>query len=82
MTLPGPASRRKEMIRKIVSPVTRRKRILAAAGLPVLVAAWWAFRPEKLFINERVNEPASFLASSDPPPVLTGGLKNGAHATI
>jgi len=70
------------MTHTIVSLVARRKKILAAVGLPVLVAAWWAFRPEKLFIDERVNEPAPFLASSDPQPVLTGGLQNGAHAII
>lgn len=70
------------MIHTILSLVARRKRILAAVGLPVLVAAWWAFRPEKLFINERVSEPAPFLAGSDPQPVLTGGLENSAHATI
>jgi hypothetical protein len=70
------------MIHTIVSLFARRKGIFAAVGLLVLVAAWWAFRPEKLFINERVNEPAPFLAASDPLPVLTGGLENGAHATI
>lgn len=71
------------MSHTIVSLVARRKRILAAFGLPVLVAAWWAFRPEKLFINERVNEPAPFLAgSSDPQPILTGRLENAAHAAI
>jgi hypothetical protein len=36
--------------------VSRKRGILAAIGIPVLVAAWWAFRPEKLFINQKVNE--------------------------
>ena len=70
------------MSNTIVSLVARRKRILAAIGLPLLVAAWWAFRPEKLFINERVNEPAPFLATSEPQPVATGRLENRAKVTL
>src|SRR5271170_2421804 len=63
----------------------RRKWILAAVGLPVLVALWWAFRPEKLWINEKVNEPAPFDTSADPKPVLTGRFEAGqtrGRATI
>jgi hypothetical protein len=55
-------------------PITwllRRKWILVAVGLPVLVALWWAFRPEKLWINKTVNEPAPFDESSGPQPILT-----------
>ena len=70
------------MSNTIVSAVTRRKKILVALGLPVLAAAWWAFRPEKLFINQRVSEPAPFAASSGPQPVLTGSLENGAHVQV
>ena len=70
------------MSHTVISLVARRKRILAAFALPVLAAAWWAFRPEKLFINERVNEPAPFLASSAPQPVFTGRLENAAHGPI
>lgn len=42
------------------------------AGLSVLVALWWAFRPEKLWINQTVNEPAPFDTSAGPQPILTG----------
>jgi hypothetical protein len=50
-------------------------------SFPVLVAAWWAFRPEKLWINQRVNEPAPFASTSDPQPLYTGQLQGEAHQT-
>jgi Electron transfer DM13 len=50
----------------------RWKWLLLAIGLPILIALWWAFRPEKLWINQTVNEAAPFDAASDPQPVLTG----------
>ena len=59
-----------------------KKWILAAIGIPILVAAWWAFRPEKLFINQRVDEPAPFASGSGPQPVLTGPLEDAAHDTV
>lgn len=57
----------------------RKKWIPAAAGVPVLVAAWWAFRPEKLWINERVNEPAPFSSVADPQPLYTGRLQGNGQ---
>lgn len=65
-----------------IGSLAHRKKLLTGLGLVVLVAAWWAFRPEKLFINQRVNEPAPFLANSGPQPVFTGPLEDGAHDTI
>ncbi len=59
----------------------RRKWILAVVGLPILVGAWWAFRPEKLWINQKVNEPVPFAASTDPQPLYTGRLEGKAHQT-
>jgi hypothetical protein len=47
--------------------IPRRMRVLGAVGAAVLaVGAWWAFRPELLFIDARVSEafPASTAASS------------------
>ena len=52
--------------------LSRHKRILIAVFLPVLVALWWAFRPEKLWINQTVNEAAPFDTSGDPEPIFTG----------
>jgi hypothetical protein len=61
--------------------VFSHRRWVVAASLPVLAAAWWAFRPEKLWINQRVNEPAPFAASGDPQPLYTGRLQGEAHQT-
>jgi hypothetical protein len=63
------------------SRLLRRKWILAGVGVAVLIPAWWAFRPEKLWINQRVNEPAPFASSSDPQPLYTGLLTAKAHPT-
>ena len=60
---------------------SRRKWILAAVGPPVLIALWWAFRPEKLWINEKVNEPAPFDSSADPQPIFTGRFESKAEQT-
>jgi Electron transfer DM13 len=60
---------------------SRRKWTLAVAGFVVLVAAWWFFRPEKLWINQKVNEPAPFAANNDPQPLYTGRLEGKAHQT-
>ena len=60
---------------------TRTLKFLALLSLPVLVLLWWAFRPEKLFVNERVNEKAPFAAAGDPQPILTGRLEGQLHKT-
>jgi hypothetical protein len=64
----------------IGSLLYRRKWILAVS-VPVLIAAWWAFRPEKLWINQKVSEAAPFASSSDPQPLYTGRLEGKAHPT-
>lgn len=66
---------------QVESWLSRRKWILVVLGLPILAAAWWAFRPEKLWINEKVSEPAPFASNSDPQPLHTGLLKGKAHQT-
>ena len=52
--------------------LSRHKLLLIAVSIPVLVALWWAFRPEKLWINQTVNEAAPFDTSGDPDPIFTG----------
>jgi hypothetical protein len=59
----------------------RRKWILVSIGVPVLLALWWAFRPDKLWITERVHEPAPFDARGDPQPILTGRFEGKAQQT-
>jgi len=61
--------------------LSRWRWILVAVGLPILVALWWAFRPEKLLINEKVSEPAPFASSTDPRPLYTGRLEGKTHQT-
>jgi Electron transfer DM13 len=61
--------------------LSRKKWILAGIGVPVLVAAWWAFRPEKLWVNVKVNEPAPFSSIGNVQPLYTGLLAARAHPT-
>ena len=63
------------------SRLSSKKWILAGIGVPILVAAWWAFRPEKLWVNVKVNEPAPFSSSADLQPLYTGLLAGRAHPT-
>jgi len=60
---------------------TKAKWIAALAGIPVLVAAWWAFRPEKLFINNQVSEAAPASLSGEEVPLYTGRLESREHPT-
>src|SRR5580700_7699049 len=59
----------------------RRKWILAAVTVPVLISLWWEFRPEKLWINQKVSEAAPFDASGEPQPILTARFKAKAQQT-
>jgi Electron transfer DM13 len=65
----------------ITSWLSGKKWILAGIAVPILVAAWWAFRPEKLWVNVKVNEPAPFGSSADLQPLYTGLLAGRAHPT-
>jgi hypothetical protein len=58
-----------------------KKSIAAIMGMLTLMAAWWLFRPEKLWVNVKVNEPAPFSSSADRQPVYTGLLAGRAHPT-
>ena len=49
----------------------RLKWILAVVVPPVLIALWWGFRPEKLWVNQKVNEAAPFDQSGTAHPILT-----------
>lgn len=61
--------------------VSQKKWIVGLLGVPVLVGAWWAFRPEKLFVNQKVNEAGPLVAGSEPQPIYTGKLEGRAHST-
>lgn len=61
--------------------MSRSKWVLVLIGVPALVVAWWAFRPEKLFINQKVSEAAPAALSSEPEPLYTGKLDGKIHQT-
>ena len=61
--------------------MSRNRSILVLIGVSVLVGAWWAFRPEKLFINHKVNEAAPMALSSEPEALYTGKLEGKIHQT-
>ena len=57
------------------------KWILILIGTSVLVGAWWAFRPEKLFINQQVNEAAPLALSLESEALYTGKLEGKTRQT-
>lgn len=59
----------------------RKKAALVAVGIPVLMGAWWAFRPEKLFVNQEVSEAAPASVSGEAEPLYTGKLESREHPT-
>jgi hypothetical protein len=60
-----------------------RKIVAAVVVLIVAGAAWYAFRPERLFTNQRVNEqfPTASAASNATTKVASGQFHSGAHET-
>jgi hypothetical protein len=67
----------------------QRRNAIIAAALIIGIGAWYAFRPERLFVNTTVNESfavptasATPSATADAPtPLLAGRFHNGAHET-
>ncbi|MCI0433707.1 MAG: DM13 domain-containing protein [Gemmatimonadetes bacterium] len=63
--------------------MTRRK-LLLGAGAIALVGGWYLFRPERLFINQTVNEEfpeAAAMTADAPAPLLGGMFHSNAHET-
>lgn len=60
-----------------------KKFVIAMAFLIVAGSAWYAFRPERLFINQKVNEqfPTGRAASDAPMKLASGEFHSGAHET-
>ena len=64
--------------------MSSRKLLVAVVGLLIAVAgAWYVFRPERLFINQKVNEqfPTASAANSAPMKLASGDFHAGAHET-
>ena len=64
-----------------ISRLSGMKWILAGIGLLILATVWWFFRPEKLWLNVKVNEAAPFAANTDVQPLYTGLLTGREHPT-
>jgi len=65
-----------------------RRTILIVSALIVISAAWYLFRPDRLFVNARVNEDfpgagsrKSAAATSSPVTLAEGSFHDGAHET-
>ena len=63
----------------------QRRTLIIAIAVLVLGAAWFAFRPERLFINQTVNEslpaPQTAMAAAHPTSIYSGRFHDGAHKT-
>ncbi len=68
-----------------------QRKILMIAGLVVLVGGWAAFRPERLFVNQTVNEglegakpstaDVTMASVTSPMALAAGRFHKGAHET-
>jgi Electron transfer DM13 len=61
--------------------VTPKRIVLGVVGLLILAAIWFAFRPEKLFINKKVNEALPSQTAGQLKPLLTGRFVGELHKT-
>ena len=63
--------------------MSSRKLVVVVALLVAVAGAWYAFRPERLFINQKVNEqfPSASAASMEPMKLASGVFHSGAHET-
>jgi Electron transfer DM13 len=59
----------------------KHKAVTIVVGLVILSGGWYLFRPEKLFINQKVNEAAPFQVTNEAQPVSTGTLTGKLHDT-
>ena len=58
---------------------SERRLAIALVGTFLLLGLWYAFRPEKLFINHRVDEAAPDSISGDPKLLNTASLTGDLH---
>ena len=63
----------------------KTKHIAVGIGVVVLLAGWWAFRPELLFIDQTVSETLAATMPSagdrEPARIAAGQFKGYAHET-
>jgi hypothetical protein len=63
------------------SAMTRKRAIWGVVAIIVIFGLWYAFRPEKLFINKQVNEAAPVQTQGAATPIYTGRFVGEAHKT-
>ena len=63
--------------------MSARKLIVIVVALVIAAGAWYAFRPERLFINQQVNEqfPVASAATATTTTLGTGQFHRVAHET-
>ena len=61
--------------------LSRYRIATVTAAIVITAGLWYLFRPEKLFINQRVNEAAPFASGGASQPVFTGLLSGKLHET-
>jgi hypothetical protein len=61
----------------------QRKVLIGLVLMLALTGGWYAFRPERLFINQKVNEsfPTAQASTSEATPLFTGHFHTVAHET-
>jgi hypothetical protein len=61
----------------------QKYRIILLVIAFVLLLAWYAFRPERLFVNQRIHEelPTALAANSSARPLASGKFHSVAHPT-
>jgi hypothetical protein len=65
----------------MLSFIRKHKAVSVIVAVMVVVGLWYLFRPEKLFLNKRVNEAAPFAATQEAQPIYTGTLSSKLHET-
>jgi hypothetical protein len=58
---------------------SKKRMVLYGLAVIVLLGLWYAFRPEKLFVNKRVAEPPPAMAQLT--ALFTGSFHSDAHET-
>jgi len=60
----------------------QNKHLIAGAVVVLGAIAWYAFRPERLFIDSTVNESLAAATPAEPVTLAQGSFHSNAHETI
>jgi hypothetical protein len=65
----------------LATNATTKRTIFGVIGLLILAGLWFAFRPEKLFVDKKVNEAPPAQTAGQLAPLLTGRFVGEVHKT-